>query len=343
MKINVLAIDLAKSVFQVHGFSATGERLLAKRLSRRRFGQWLQVQDRCEVVMEACGSAHYWGRWLLELGYRVRLIPPQHVRGYVVGNKTDGNDADAIYEASQRRRLRWVPVKTVEQQDALLAHRVRERRQKARIAVLNQIRGLLAERGLVCGQGVVALRRLVESLLEAGAAGQVTEYFVQQLAELRAEWRHLEEQIKQAERAIQAHVRASPACQRLMEARGIGVLTASAAVATVGQARQFHSARQMAAWLGVTPRERSSGERRQLGGVTKRGDPYLRTLMIHGARSTVKAARGKDDAYSRWIQALVQRRGFNKAVVAVANKNARILWVLLTRGERYRAPGPIAA
>lgn len=338
MKISVLSIDLAKSVFQVHGFSATGERVLAKRLGRTRFRRWLQVQDRCEVVMESCGSAHYWGRWLMELGYRVRLIPPQHVRGYVVGNKTDGNDADAIYEASRRRDLRWVPVKTVEQQDALLAHRVRERRQKARVAVLNQIRGLLAERGLVCGQGVAALRRLVDAVLEAGATGEVTVYFVQQLAELRGEWRHLEEQIKQAEQAIQAHVQASPACGQLMEVPGVGVLTASAAVATVGRARQFRSARQMAACLGVTPREHSSGERRRLGGVTKRGDPYLRTLLIHGARATVKASRGKDDAHSRWIQSLVQRRGFNKAVVAVANKNARIIWALLTSGERYRAP-----
>ena len=173
MKINVISVDLAKNVFQVHGFSALGDRLVSKRLSRKRFVHWMESQPhRCEVAMEACGGAHYWGRRLEGLGYRVQLIPPQYVRGYVVGNKTDGNDADAIYEASRRRNLRMVAIKTVDQQDVQLAHRMRERRKKALVALMNQTRGALAERGYVCGRGVRALKGLVERVLATPAEGE---------------------------------------------------------------------------------------------------------------------------------------------------------------------------
>lgn len=337
MDVSVIAVDLAKNVFQVHGFSGTAERVLMKRVGRRGFERLMQeLPVRCEVVMEACGSAHFWGRFLRSLNYRVRLIPPQHVRAYVVGNKTDGRDTDAIYQASRRRDLRLVPVKTVAQQDALLVHRLRERRKKARVALMNQVRGVLAERGWVCGRSAAALRRLVQEVLTGPATGEVTPYFLEQLALLWEEWRQLDAQVAMAERAIAAHVRATPACQQVLEAAGIGLITASAVVATVGEAQSFRSGRQMAAWIGLTPKEHSSGETRRLGGMTKRGDPYLRTLLIHGARAVVRSALRKDDPRSRWICALVQRRGYNKTVVAVANKNARILWAMLTTGECYR-------
>ena len=337
MEINTIAVDLAKNVFQAHGFSGAGERVLVKRVSRSRFeGLMRELPVGGEVVMEACGSGHFWGRFLQGLGYRVRLIPPQHVRAYVVGNKTDGKDADAIYQASRRRDLRAVPVKTVAQQDWLLAHRMRERRKKARVALMNQVRGFLAERGWVCGRGVAALRQLVQDILARPAAGEVTDYFLKQLAVLWEEWRQLDGQMADAERAIAEHFRSTVACQHIAEVEGIGPITASAAVAMVGDARSFRNGRQMAAWIGVTPKEHSSGETRRLGGMTKRGDPYLRTLLVHGARAAVRSALRKDDPRSRWIAALVQRRGHNKAVVAVANKNVRIVWAMLTTGECYR-------
>jgi len=338
MQISTIAVDLAKNIFQIHGFSGTGERRLVKRLSRSGFERLMrELPVRCEVVMEACGSGHFWARFLIGLGYRVRLIPPQHVRAYVVGNKTDGKDADAIYQASGRKDLRAVPVKTVAQQDELLAHRVRERRKKARVALMNQVRGFLAERGLVCGRGTAALRRLVQNVLAHSVCGEVTCFFCEQLAGLWREWQDLDDQIAVAERVIRTHFQSTAACQQIAEVGGIGPITASALVAQVGDARSFRSGRQMAAWIGVTPREHSSGETRRLGSISKRGDTYLRTLLVHGARAAVRSALGKDDPRSRWIAALVKRCGHNKAVVAVANKNVRILWALLTTGECYRS------
>lgn len=340
MKINVIAVDIAKRVFQVHGFTGSGERVLVKRLSRQRFAQFFRDEGPkgCEVVMEACGSAHYWSRCLRRWGYRVRLIPPQHVRAYVVGNKTDGNDADAIYHASRRRDLRDVPVKTTAQQDIALIHRLRERRKKQRVALVNQLRGALAERGLICGRGVKPLRELVQRVLdeEAGRAEEITPILLEQIRALREEWAALDARIATAERAIQAHARTHAACRLIGEIEGIGPLSASAVIAQVGDGSQFHSARQMAAWLGLAPKEHSSGQQRRLGGITKRGDTYLRTLLVHGARAVAQHAARKDDARSRWVCALIRRRGFNKAVVALANKNARIIWALLHTGECYR-------
>lgn len=341
MELTVIAVDIAKHVFQVHGFTGTGERVLAKRLSRRRFARFFQdrASGGCEVVMEACGSAHYWGRCLRRWGYRVRLIPPQRVRAYVVGNKTDGNDADAIYYASRRRDLRDVPVKTTAQQDLMLMHRVRERRKKARVALVNQLRGLLAERGEVCGRGLRALRERVQRILDGEIVGEeLTAYLIERLRELGEEWARLDERIAADERAIQAHARTHAPCQLVSDIEGMGPITASAVVAMIGDGSDFRSGRQMAAWLGLSPREHSSGQIRRLGGITKRGDRYLRTLLIHGARAAIRRMVHKDAARSRWVRALIQRRGHNKAVVALANKNARIIWALLNTGESYRRP-----
>lgn len=336
-EISVVAVDLAKNVFQVHGFSRSGERILAKRLNRAGFVRLLgELPVSSEVVMEACGSGHHWARACQRRSLRVRLLPPQHVKPFVVGNKTDRHDADAIYAASQRRELRAVPVKSVAEQDVLMAHRVRERRKRARVAVMNQVRGLLAERGQVCGQGVAALRALLSTTLAHGPEGEITASFLTQLGELQAEWRGLDEQVASAEREIRRHARTTPACQQLETMPGVGPITASAAVAMAGDGSAFRDGRQFAAWVGVTPKEHASGEKRRLGGITKRGDAYLRSLFVHGARAVVRAATG-DDARSRWIRALVERRGHNKAVVAVANKNARIVWALLRTGETYRA------
>lgn len=344
MKISVYAVDLAKNKFQVHGFDAQGERRAAKTLNRSGMVKFFDgVTQGAEVVMEACASAHYWGRRLLSLGYRVRLIPAQHVRAYVLGNKTDANDADAIYAVSQRKDIRAVQVKTVAQQDALLVHNTRERLIAARTALINQIRGVLAERGVVFGQRADVLRRELVAWLETSPGGEITELLQQWVRERWAEWQALDEQIMHCDRQMRQWYQATPACTQIGEIEGIGVITATAVVASVGNARQFDSGRQFASWIGLTPKERSSGAMRHLGGITKRGDGYLRKLLVHGARAAVLAAKGKRDVRSRWINALVERRGHNKAVVALANKNARILWALLTTGECYRRPEASAA
>jgi transposase len=350
MEITVFAVDLAKNKFQVHGFDARGEKRYGKTLKRSDFLPFFERQERrCEVVMEACGSAHHWGRQLLALGYRVRLIPPQFVKPFVVGNKTDANDADAIYEASRREKVRPVPIKRIEQQDALLCHSTREQWMKGRTAIINQIRGELAERGVVFAKRVGVLRRGVNGMLTEPVRGELTPVFYRWLAQRLEDWKLLDARIKECERAMQAAYEATPACEQIGHADGIGLMTATATVAMVGNGRQFRSGRHFSAWLGVTPKEHSSGERRQLGGLTKRGDIYLRKLYVHGARavvnaSTRRATLGKPlTERDRWIQALVVRRGFNKACVAVANKNARMVWAMLTSGECYRAPGVATA
>jgi len=346
MNISVFAVDLAKNKFQVHGYDARGEKRLARTLRRAQvvqfFSDW---PGRGEVVMEACGGAHYWGRRLLELGYRVRLIAPQFVKPFVVGNKTDANDADAIFEASRRAQVRPVPVKGVAQQDALLAHASREQWVKVRTALVNQVRGELAERGIVFGKGIGVLRAGLRQMLGGECPGEeVTPMLRAWLTQRQVDWQWLDAQVKCCERQMRQQYRATPACELIGQADGIGLMTATATVALVGDGRQFGSARHYAGWLGLTPREHSSGERRHLGGLTKRGDQYLRKLYVHGARAVVQVAvrKGKQGAAltvrQRWILALVTRRGFNRACVAVANKNARIVWAMLTSGECYRPP-----
>jgi len=336
MKVKTFSVDLAKNVFQVHGFDGHGQRVLVRRLKRGQFLRFFELEaEPCTVVMEACRGAHHWARELQARGYQAQLIAPQHVTALVVGDKTDANDADAIYETSLRPKIRRVPVKTVAQQEVQALHRVRERLLKARTGLLNQMRGLLAEVGQVFPLRVASLRRAVPDLLEDGDVA-LPPGLRRLLAQLWEEGRELDGRLARLEREIKQALAASQSAQRLVAVEGVGALTATATVAAVGDGRQFRSGRQFSAWLGVVPREHSSGERRRLGGITKRGDGYLRKLLIHGARSAVLAARRKDDPRSRWIQALIARRGHNRAVVALANKNARILWALLSKGTEYR-------
>jgi transposase len=348
MEISVFSVDLAKNKFQAHGFDARGEKRLGKTLKRAQFLSFFAAQpERCEVVMEACGGAHFWGRRLLELGYRVRLIPAQFVKPFVVGNKTDANDADAIFEASRRASIRPVPIKCIEQQDALLAHATREQWLKMRTALVNQIRGELAERGVVFGKGIAVLRRELQTMLAADLSGDVTPAFQAWLRQRQQDWIGFDARIKECERQIQRHYQDAAACEQIGEVNGVGLLTATATVALVNDGKQFPSARHFGAWLGLTPKEHSSGERRMLGGLTKRGNIYLRKLFVHGARAVINASLRKRktgralNERDQWIQVLVERRGFNKACVAVAHKNARIVWALLTSGECYRPPATI--
>lgn len=324
--------------FRFTVFDRHGEKRVVKTLSRSTFMQFFVVrEERCRVVMEACASAHHFGRRLRVLGYAVKLLPAQYVAQLVIGNKHDANDADAIFEASCRPKVRAVPVKTLAQQDVLAVHRVRERLMRSRTALMNQMRGLLSERGVVFGQRVGTFKRGLSAVLEQ-SDGEVTAPLRELLAELRAELQSLEQRIAAQDARLGRIYRHSVQCQQIGEVEGIGALTATAMVAAIGDARVFASGRQLSAWLGLTPKEHSSGQRRQLGGMSKRGDGYLRKLMVHGARAAVLVSKAKTDVRSRWIQALVQRRGHNKAVVALANKNTRIAWALLRTGECYRRP-----
>lgn len=348
MEISVFSVDLAKNKFQVHGFDARDEKRLGKTLKRAQVLPFFAGQGtRGEVVMEACGGAHHWGRQLQRLGYRVRMIAPQFVKPFVVGNKTDANDADAIYEASRRRSIRTVPVKSIAQQDALLMHSTREQWIKMRTALVNQIRGELSERGIVFNKGVATLRRELQVLMDMPPDGDITECFKTWLVQRQKDWKHIDERIVDCERQLRQQYADTAACGQIGEADVIGVLTATATVAMVGDGRQFDSARHFGAWMGLTPKEHSSGERRLLGSLTKRGDVYLRKLFVNGARAVVSACMRRHKAGTlrnerdRWIAALVERRGFNKAVVAMAHKNARIVWAMLTSGECYRAPKAI--
>ena len=328
-----IGIDLAKQVFQVHGVDERGHTVLRRRLARSQVRAVLTQLPPCVVGLEACGSAHYWARELRALGHDVRLMAPQFVRPYRKNDKNDGNDAEAICEAVGRPQRRFVPVKDVEQQAVLTVHRARQLLIAARTALVHQSRGLLAEFGLIVPAGIGALRRLWPSLLEAPAVPALAREVFTDLAD---RLRTVDERIAVYDRRVEAVARQTEPAQRLLQAPGIGPVTATALVATVGNAHAFKNGRQFAAWLGLGPRQHSSGGTRRLGRITKRGDVSLRTLLIHGARAVMRQLARRTDATSRWVTALHARRGFNKAVVALAAKHARIVWALLATGRTYQ-------
>jgi len=285
--------------------------------------------------MEACGGANYWAREIGGLGHEVKLIAPQYVKPYVKGNKNDYNDAQAIAEAAQRPTMRFVPIKSVEQQDIQNLHRQRERIKKARTALVNQIRGLLAEYGIVINQGVGAVRKGLPDLLEDAENG-LTMRSRELFADLLEELHLLDERFKRSEKAIEASNQGNEVCQRLGEILGVGPITASAVYAAAGDGKDFVNGRHFSAWIGLVPGQHSTGGKSMLLGISKRGNAYLRTLFIHGARAVLRHSATKTDRFSVWAQALLERRGFNKACVAVANKMARMAWVIMARGETYR-------
>jgi transposase len=289
----------------------------------------------CIIGMEACSSAQYWARELQQLGHTVKLISPQFVKPYVKGNKNDSRDAEAIGEAVSRPHRRFVPLKTVESQDMQAIHRLRSRLIKERTALVNQVRGLLAERGIIMAQGITRLRKQLPLIVE-DEDNALTPVSREVMRELHEELVALDERVTRADRLVQRVFAQSAACQKLAQVEGIGPVVATALVAAVGNAREFANGRHLAAWLGLVPRQCSSGGKERLLGISKRGDRYLRTLLIHGARATVYWARRKTDARSRGIPRLEQRRGKNIAAVAIANKNARIAWALLSSDAEYR-------
>ncbi len=334
MKITTIGIDLAKNVFQVHGVDARGKTVLNKPLKRAQMAAFFANLPPCLVGMEACAGAHHWARKLQSFGHTVRLMAPQFVKPYVKSNKNDAADAQAICEAVARPSMRFVAIKSVEQQAVLALHRVRQGWVKSRTAQANQIRGLLGEYGLILPQGITHIAKRVPALIEDAAnelPGALRALLVRLLDQLKV----LEQQLAQLEAQIKAWHRDSDASRRLEQIPGIGPLTASALVASIGAARSFDNGRQVAAWLGLVPRQHSSGGKPTLLGISKRGDPYLRTLLIHGARAVILAARRKPDQ-GGWLRDLLRRRNPNVAAVALANKNARIAWALLAHDRGYQ-------
>ena len=336
MNITTVGIDLAKNIFHLHGVNANGKVVLQKRRSRDRLREWAINEPPCRIGMEACSGSNYWARVFVAQGHDVRMMSPQFVKPYVKSNKNDRNDAEAICEAVTRPAMRFVRPKTVEQQDIQSLYRIRSRLVGQRTALVNQIRGLLHEYGIVLPRGIRQVRSRLPELLEDGE-NALTMFSRELFADLYDELRCLDERAASMERKIQWLFRRSEVCRRIARVEGIGPITATALVATVGDAGAFRNGREMAAWLGLVPRQCSTGGHSRLLGISKRGDRYLRTLLIHGARSVVRAAERKNDTGSSWIMELKVRRGNNIASVAVANKNVRIVWALMTRDQEYLA------
>ncbi|MBK5122292.1 IS110 family transposase [Paraburkholderia madseniana] len=336
-KITRVGVDLAKNVMQLHAVDCTEHVVVRRAIARERFVSWFANLEPCLVAMEACSAAHYWARKLRALGHDVRLIPPQFAAPYRKGGarvKNDAVDAEAICEAASRPHMRFVPIKTPAQQSVLVLHRMRTGFIEERTALVNRLRGLLAEFGVFLPQGIHQLRKHFVDRVEDGSnelAAPAREALMHGLAQ----WQALDDEIAWLDTQIARHVSDDPQAQRCMKVCGVGRLTASAAVATVIDARQFKNGRQMAAWIGLVPKQNSSGGKPRLGRITRQGNDYLRSLLYQGARSAIQAAHRHDDRLSRWIVQLQARIGYHKTLVAVANKHARILWAVLAKGEHF--------
>ena len=330
MNIKRVGIDLAKDVFQVHGVDSQEKVILRKQFRRVQLLAYFEKLAPCLIGMEACGSAHYWARELQKLGHTVKLMAPQFVKPYVKSNKNDANDAEAICEAVARPTMRFVAVKTIAQQDIQAIHRVRSELVSHRTAKVNQIRGLLAEYGLAVGRRIEVLRTALPLLLEDAENGLTLDFRIL-LDELRQDLINLDERVQVMDKKIKTLANSHGEAKRLLAIPGIGPITATAIISAIGNGKQFKRGRDFAACLGLTPRQHSSGGKERLLGISKRGDSYLRTLLIQGARAVLRVVDQKDDPRSRWLQNLCSRRNKNIAAVALANKNARIIWALLTK------------
>ena len=351
-EITRVGADLAKHVIQVHAVDAAGKLVTNRALPRDKFVTWCaQLPAGCLVAMEASSSAHHWARKLVALGLDARIIAAHLVAPYRLqgkGGKNDANDAAAICEAASRPTMHFVAIKTIAQQSMLCVHRLREGLKTERTACINRIRGLLAEFGLVFAKSAKELREVLSTVIEdasndlAGLARMVIERAQSQWAELNAH-------IEWCDARIAAHIKQDEQAQQATHLMGVGPVTASAVVATVGDFKQFKDGAQFGAWLGLTPRQNSSGGKNNLGSITKRGDMYVRMLLIQGAKSAVMTAHKRDDPISKWVHQLREKSGWQKAAVALANKNARILWAMFVRGKPFDArhvsvkPGQLAA
>jgi transposase len=336
MKITRVGVDLAKNVFQVHGVNRSSRSVFKRQLKR---ANWLRVltetlEPGCEIGMEACGGSHHWARELRSRGFDVKLVSPQFVKPFVKSLKNDVNDAEAVCEAISRPHMRFVPIKTAEQQDLQAVHRVRDTLMRHRKAKANQIRGLVAEYGIVAPKTMVPLRRAVPDWLEDAENG-LSYTFRVLLQGLWEDLKGLEQRVKELDKQIEAVSESHPDAKRLKQLRGIGPLTSTALVAQLGDGKHFKRGRQAAASLGLTPRHHGTGGKNLVYGITKRGDPYLRCILIHGARAVVSQAKQRDDNLSQWLTDLADRKHTNVAAVALANKTVRIAWAMLRHGTDY--------
>jgi transposase len=327
--LHTVAIDLAKKVFHLVGADTTGKILWRKRLTRHALMPFIAQLPPVLIGIEACGGAHYWARRFREHGHEVKLMAPQFVKPFVKSNKNDMRDAEAIAEAVMRPTMRFVPTKDIDQQDLHALHRVRERLIGERTALINEVHGLMNEYGIVIPTGVSKFHQAVVEKLES-EKDTLTALSREMFGKLVEEFVALEEQIAYYQQKLESLAKTHPECQRLMTIPGIGPITAA-----VGNVGVFKNGRQFAAWLGLVPKQHSTGGQTRLLGISKRGDSYLRKLLIHGARATLRWVELRTDSRSRWLRGLLKRRGWNRTAVAVANKTARIVWALLSRGGVY--------
>ena len=336
MEVAFLGIDLAKNIFQLHGENADGQMVLQRRVRRDRLMVEVEALSPCIIAIEACTGAFYWQRRFEAAGHRVRIIAPQYVKPFAQHQKNDRNDAAAMCRAVRQPDMRFVPGKTLEQQDIQALHRGRQRLVNHRTALVAQMRGLLLDRGVAFAQSITRVRREIRALLENGAS-EISELFRSMPSQLYAIFLTLDGQIAWFDKEIEKVFRSSETCRRLAKIKGVGPKTATAIVAAVGDGAEFANGRHLAAWMGLVPRQHSSGNRQRLYGISKRGDRHLRTLLIHGARAVVRTSATRNDAQGAWIRDLQARRGAAKTIVAVANKNARVIFAMLKGGTEYRA------
>jgi len=337
MKLQALGIDLAKNVFHLVGLDSSGQVVIRKRCSRRQVLAFTANVEVQVIGMEACSGAHFLGRALREQGHDVRLMPAQYVKPYVQTNKSDYIDAEAIAEAVQRPRMRFVPIKTEEQLDLQALHRVRERWVMRRTAVVNQIRSLLLERGLTLAKGRRHLEQALPRILE-DAELKLSGSFRVLLAQLQQELEQLGARIEKMDAEIQREAHENEACQRLTAIPGVGPVTATALIGAIGNASTFRRGRDLSAWMGIVPGEYSTGGKQKLLGISKRGNKYLRRLFVQGARSVLQHREKQVPALSRWLAELLGRTHQNVVIVALANKLVRMAWAVLCKNECYRAP-----
>ena len=342
MEITTIGLDLAKNVFQVHAITGTGEVVVRRTLRRAQMIPFFSKLPPCLVGMEACGTSHHWARELVGLGHKVRLMPPAYVRPYVKRGKTDAGDAEAICEAVTRPTMRFVPIKSVEQQAALALHRTRDLLVRQRTQLVNMIRGLLAELGVDIPKGITHALALARRVV-AGEAQEVPQLAAKVIATLAEQAIAVQSCIRQLERDLLAWYRSNDLAQRIATVPGVGLLGATAMAATVTDPTQFRSGRQFAAWLGLTPLNHSSGGKERLGRISKKGDQYLRRLLVSGMTSLVRHNKGQSNSADPRIKALLARKPPRLVTVAMANRAARVIWAIMTRGESYRMPALVPA
>lgn len=334
--LKTIGIDLAKNIFQLHGADHQGKQVFSKRLGRQALKELIANTPNCTIAMEACTGAHYWARLFRGYGHEVKMISPQFVKPYVRGSKNDKNDAAAIVRASRDPDMKYVPTKTVEQQEMQMLHRARELLMKQRTAQSNQLRGCLAEFGIVVRQGLATTHQLPEIVDQH--EGWLSDRGKQLLLRMHEHFKYLDDEVKEYDKEIARVAKTDARCQALMEMEGVGPLVSTITVSILGDGSAFKNGREAAAYVGLVPKQFSSGHKIYLGGITKRGDRYARKTIIQGARSVVKRCDQKSDRKNIWLSGLKSKSGFNKAAVALANKQVRVMWAILRTGECYRKP-----